>query len=70
MVSGYKVLGDTYDLPEIVSKYGIEEAFIAIPSADKTNLRRINDICQSCKLETKIMKRGDKNYRKRFRKKI
>lgn len=60
MVSGYKVLGDTYDLPEIVSKYGIEEAFIAIPSADKTNLRRINDICQSCKLETKIMKRGDK----------
>ncbi len=60
MVSGYKILGDTYDLPEIVSKYGIEEAFIAIPSADKTNLRRINDICQSCKLETKIMKRGDK----------
>lgn len=60
MVSGYKVLGDTYDLPEIVSKYGIEEAFIVIPSADKTNLRRINDICQSCKLETKIMKRGDK----------
>lgn len=60
MVSGYKVLGDTYDLPEIVSKYGIEEAFIAIPSADKTNLRRINDICHSCKLETKIMKRGDK----------
>ena len=60
MVSGYKVLGDTYDLPEIVSKYGIEEAFIAIPSADKTNLRRINDICQSCKLETKIMKCGDK----------
>ncbi|RHT99299.1 MULTISPECIES: polysaccharide biosynthesis protein [Erysipelotrichaceae] len=60
MVSGYKVLGDTYDLPEIVSKYGIEEAFIAIPSANKTNLRRINDICQSCKLETKIMKRGDK----------
>lgn len=60
MVSGYKVLGDTYDLPEIVSKYGIEEAFIAIPSADKTNLRRINDLCQSCKLETKIMKRGDK----------
>lgn len=60
MVSGYKVLGDTYDLPEIVSKYGIEEAFIAIPSADKTNLRRINDICQSCKPETKIMKCGDK----------
>lgn len=60
LISGYKVLGDTYDLPEIVSKYGVEEAFIAIPSADKANIRRINDICQSCKLETKIMKRGDK----------
>lgn len=60
VISGYKVLGDTYDLPEIVNKYGIEEAFIAIPSADKSNIRRINDICQSCKLETKIMKRGDK----------
>lgn len=59
MVSGYKVLGDTYDLPDIVSKYGVEEAFIAIPSADKTNIRRIYDICQTCKLETKIMKRGD-----------
>lgn len=60
VISGYKVLGDTNDLPELVSKYGVEEAFIAIPSADKANIRRINDICQSCKLETKIMKRGDK----------
>lgn len=60
VISGYKVLGNTNDLPNIVSNYGIEEAFIAIPSADKANIRRINDICQSCKLETKIMKRGDK----------
>lgn len=59
MISGYKVLGDTYDLPDVVSKYGVEEAFIAIPSADKANIRRIYDICQTCKLETKIMKRGD-----------
>lgn len=59
MVSGYKVLGDTYDLPEIVKKYSVEEAFIAIPSADKANIRRIFDICQSCKIDTKIMKRGD-----------
>ena len=59
MISGYKVLGDTYDLPDIVSKNSVEEAFIAIPSADKANIRRIYDICQSCKLETKIMKRGD-----------
>lgn len=58
MVSGYEVLGDTYDLPQIVNQYKIKAAFIAIPSATKVELRRIVDICQSLKLETKIMKEG------------
>lgn len=58
MVSGYEVLGDTYDLPQIVNQYKIKVAFIAIPSATKVELRRIVDICQSLKLETKIMKEG------------
>lgn len=56
VISGYKVLGDTYDIPSVVSKYDVQCAFIAIPSADKENIRRIYDICQSVKLETKIMK--------------
>lgn len=56
VISGYKVLGDTYDIPSAVSKYDVQCAFIAIPSADKENIRRIYDICQSVKLETKIMK--------------
>ncbi|MGX8851847.1 polysaccharide biosynthesis protein [Amedibacillus sp. YH-ame10] len=59
VLAGYKVLGDTYDLPSIVQKYGVERAYIAIPSASKESIRRIYDICQSLKLDTKIMKLGD-----------
>ncbi|MGX8832914.1 polysaccharide biosynthesis protein [Amedibacillus sp. YH-ame6] len=58
-VSGYRVLGDTYDIPEIVTKYGIKIAFIAMPSASKEAVRRIYDLCQASKLETKIMKDTD-----------
>lgn len=59
VISGYKVLGDTYDIPDIVKKYDVKIAFIAIPSATKDDLRRIYDLCQSAKVETKIMKEGD-----------
>lgn len=59
VINGFKVLGDTYDIPAIVQKYVIEIAFIAMPSASKECIRRINDICQSMKLETKIMREGD-----------
>lgn len=59
VVAGYTVLGDTYDLPEIVKKYNITDALIAIPSATKAEVRRIFDLCQSLKLRTKIMKEAD-----------
>lgn len=58
-ISGYRVIGDTYDIPEIVQKYDVEVAFIAIPSATKEDLRRIYDICQTVKLDTKIMKESN-----------
>lgn len=58
-ISGYRVLGDTYDIPEVVQKYNVKIAFIAMPSTGKDNIRRIFDICQSAKLETKIMREGD-----------
>lgn len=59
VVAGYKVLGDTYDIPDIVHEYGVKVAFIAMPSASKENIQRIYDLCQSAKLETKIMKEQD-----------
>lgn len=59
VINGQRVLGSTYDLPELVTKYQINTAYIAIPSATKAEIRRINDICQSLKLKTKIMKKAD-----------
>jgi len=59
MMNGYYVLGSTYDLPEIVQKYQVDAAYIAIPSATKAELRRISDICQSIKLKTKIMRESN-----------
>ena len=59
IVSGYKVLGSTYDLPKIVDKYKIETAFIAIPSASKSEIVRISDLCSSLNLNVKIMKQSD-----------
>ena len=56
VISGYKVLGSTEELPQIVNKFKVEEAFIAIPSASKAEIRRIYEICQKLKLEIKIMK--------------
>ena len=37
----------------------MNEAYIAIPSASKAEIRRMNDICQSLKLKTKIMKEAE-----------
>ena len=59
VINGQRVLGSTYDLPELVTKYQISTAYIAIPSATNAEIRRINDICQSFKLKTKIMKEAD-----------
>lgn len=59
IIAGYRVIGTTYDLPKIVQKYPIHLAYIAIPSATKNDLGRINDICQDIKLKTKIMKEAD-----------
>lgn len=71
-VSGYRVLGDTYDIPEIVLKHNVKIAFIAMPSASRETVRRIYDLCQSAKIETKIMKDSDnllsdgENTKKRY----
>ncbi len=59
VIAGVSVLGDTYDLPEIVAKYQVGIAYIAIPSASKQDIRRIVDLCQSLKLDTKIMKHAN-----------
>ncbi len=59
IVYGKKVLADTQHMQDVVEKYQITLAFIAIPSASKKDIRRIYDICKNLHLETKIMKQGD-----------
>lgn len=59
LIAGRKVLGDTYAIPEIIEKYKINIAFIAMPSVNKKTIRRIYDLCQSTNVQTKIMREGD-----------
>lgn len=49
---GFKILGKTVlgtvdQLPEIVNSHGIEEVWIAVPSATGPQMRRFVEICQS-----------------------
>ncbi len=59
IVYGKKVLADTEHMNDVILKYGVTMAIIAIPSASKRDVRRIYDLCKQLKLETKIMKKGD-----------
>lgn len=59
IVYGKKVLADTQHMQDVVEKYQITLALIAIPSASNKDIRRIYDICKNLHLETKIMKQGD-----------
>ena len=49
-----EVMGTTEDIPRLVEKYGIQEILIAIPSASKSQLKRIYEICNktSCHVKT------------------
>lgn len=48
------VLGTSDQIPELVLKYNIETAIIALPSASGKTVRRIMNICQSANITFKI----------------
>ncbi len=52
-VGGVRVAGSTSDIPMLVERYAIKRIIIAIPSAAKSEVKRIHDICltTSCKVE-------------------
>ena len=54
-VSGIKVLGTTDDLKEIVDKYEINIAYIAIVNASQKQIHEIIEKCQQISLNIKIM---------------
>ena len=61
IVSGKNVLGDTYQLPKLIDKYDIKVVYIAIPSASKSDIKRIITLCQGASqtVEVKIMQKED-----------
>ena len=52
-LEGISVLGNRYDIPEIVEKYGVEEIFFAITNIDAENRKEILNICKDtgCELQ-------------------
>ena len=40
-IHGIEVLGDRYEIPEIIEEYGIKEVIIAIPSAEGNEIKEI-----------------------------
>ncbi len=54
-LNGFKVLGGTKDISQIVSKYMIDEIIIAIPSASKEILKNIVNICNENSANLKLL---------------
>jgi FlaA1/EpsC-like NDP-sugar epimerase len=54
-LDGITVLGGMNDLPHLVQKHRVEQALIAIPSANGAQMKRIIDMCRACKLECRTV---------------
>ena len=53
-ISEVKIMGTTQDIPDLCKKLSVEEIIIALPTAEKTQIKRILDICKltKCKVKT------------------
>jgi len=54
-IHGYRILGNTRDIPRIVKENNIDEIFLAIPSASSKAKRRIMRVCKSSGLKFKTL---------------
>jgi FlaA1/EpsC-like NDP-sugar epimerase len=54
-IHGYRVIGNTHEIPRIVKKYGIEEVFLAIPAASGAAKRRIMLTCKRAGIKSKTL---------------
>ncbi len=55
LVSGFKVLGGTDDLPRFVDEIGVEEVVITLDDASGKEIRRIVDLCAKLGVKTQIV---------------
>lgn len=54
-ISSVKIVGTTADIAKYAEKYLIDEILIAIPSAKKSDIKRIYDICKTTECEVKTL---------------
>jgi FlaA1/EpsC-like NDP-sugar epimerase len=54
-IQGYPVLGPTELLPEIISRFGISQVILAIPSAPGDLIRKLNDLLRPCRVQIKTV---------------
>lgn len=59
LIHNKKVFGSVELIPELVSKYAINKIFIAIPSANGDDVKRIVSFCKETKAEIKILPKMD-----------
>lgn len=55
MLHGIPVLGDIQHLPALVGDHAIEDVIIAIPSADRSVIRKVPDICREARVRFKTL---------------
>lgn len=55
IINGIPIEGGREDIPKLVEKYGIDEIFIALPSAKTKDRRDIISICQETDTKVKIL---------------
>lgn len=55
LVSGFKVLGPTEDLPRFIDEIGVEEVVITLDNGSGKEIRRIVDLCSDLGVKTQIV---------------
>lgn len=58
VISGVTVVGTTHEMPRLISKFGVEQVFLAIPSIDKYNKNRILNILKETNVNVKVIGSG------------
>ena len=54
-VSGIKIVGNRYDIPEICKKNNVDEIYFSIANIDNENKKQILNICQSTGIKVRIL---------------
>ena len=50
-----KIVGSTEDIPRIAEEYAVDEIIVSIPTAQKSDLKRIFEICKKTKSKVKTL---------------